>query len=53
MLNIVLYEPEIPANTGNIGRTCVATGTQSSSDRASWIQIIRKGIETRGDGLLE
>ena len=33
-LNIVLYEPEIPANTGNIGRTCVATG---ASDRASWI----------------
>lgn len=26
--NIVLYEPEIPANTGNIGRTCVATGTK-------------------------
>ena len=26
-LNIVLHEPEIPANTGNIGRTCVATGT--------------------------
>ena len=25
----------------------------SSSDRASWIQIIRKGIDTRGDGLLE
>jgi len=24
MLNIVLHEPEIPANTGNIGRTCVA-----------------------------
>ena len=23
-LNIVLYEPEIPYNTGNIGRTCVA-----------------------------
>ncbi|MDE6698390.1 MAG: tRNA (uridine(34)/cytosine(34)/5-carboxymethylaminomethyluridine(34)-2'-O)-methyltransferase TrmL [Lachnospiraceae bacterium] len=28
MLNIVLYEPEIPANTGNIGRTCCATGTR-------------------------
>ena len=28
MLNIVLYEPEIPPNTGNIGRTCVATGTR-------------------------
>ena len=27
MLNIVLHEPEMPANTGNIGRTCVATGT--------------------------
>ena len=25
MINIVLYEPEIPANTGNIMRTCVAT----------------------------
>ena len=25
--NIVLHEPEIPANTGNIGRTCVATDT--------------------------
>ena len=23
MFNIVLYAPEIPANTGNIGRTCV------------------------------
>lgn len=28
MFNIVLHEPEIPANTGNIGRTCVATGTR-------------------------
>lgn len=28
MFNIVLLEPEIPANTGNIGRTCVATGTR-------------------------
>ena len=26
-MNIVLLEPEIPANTGNIGRTCVATKT--------------------------
>ena len=28
MLNIVLLEPEIPANTGNIGRTCVAAGAR-------------------------
>ncbi|MCI9416986.1 MAG: tRNA (cytidine(34)-2'-O)-methyltransferase [Eubacterium sp.] len=26
--NIVLYEPEIPANTGNIGRTCVAANAR-------------------------
>lgn len=27
-LNIVLHQPEIPQNTGNIGRTCVATETK-------------------------
>ena len=27
MFHVALLEPEIPANTGNIGRTCVATGT--------------------------
>ena len=26
MINVVLFEPEIPGNTGNIMRTCVATG---------------------------
>ena len=28
VLHIVLYEPEIPPNTGNIGRTCVAIGAK-------------------------
>ena len=28
MFNIVLYAPEIPANTGNIGRTCVVAGAR-------------------------
>ena len=28
MLNIVLLEPELPLNTGNIGRTCAASGTR-------------------------
>ena len=28
MLNIALHEPEMPANTGNIGRTCVAAGAR-------------------------
>lgn len=28
MINVVLYEPEIPANTGNIIRTCMASGSR-------------------------
>lgn len=28
MINIVLIEPEIPSNTGNIGRTCAATNSR-------------------------
>ena len=28
MLHVVLYEPEIPQNTGNIIRTCMATGSR-------------------------
>ena len=28
LLNLVLYQPEIPQNTGNIGRTCVAIGAK-------------------------
>lgn len=28
LFHVVLHEPEIPNNTGNIGRTCVATGSR-------------------------
>lgn len=28
MFNVVLFKPEIPSNTGNIGRTCVVTGSR-------------------------
>ncbi|MDE5759241.1 MAG: tRNA (cytidine(34)-2'-O)-methyltransferase, partial [Allobaculum sp.] len=28
MIHVVLYEPEIPANTGNIIRTCMASGSR-------------------------
>ena len=28
VLNIVLVEPQIPQNTGNIARTCAATGAK-------------------------
>ncbi len=40
MLNIVLLEPEIPANTGNIGRTCVAAGGSAGSSRwgSGWMK---------------
>ena len=45
-LNVVLYEPEIPANTGNIGRTCVATGTRLHLNR--WDSIwMRKQSSVR------
>ena len=26
-MHVVLYEPDIPGNTGNVGRSCLATGT--------------------------
>ena len=35
-LNIALIEPEIPQNTGNIARTCAATGAAGTSVRPSW-----------------
>lgn len=39
MLNIVLFEPEIPANTGNIGRTCEATNTRLHLIEATWFPV--------------
>src|SRR5882672_5016288 len=27
IMHVVLYEPDIPGNTGNVGRSCVATGS--------------------------
>ncbi len=32
-LNIVLYQPEIPQNTGNIARTCVLTNSKASYNK--------------------
>ena len=48
MLNIVLYEPEIPANTGNIGRTCVATGTRLHLIEPLGFQLNEKSIKRAG-----
>lgn len=47
-LNIVLYEPEIPANTGNIGRTCVATGTSLHLIEPLGFSLSEKAIKRAG-----
>ncbi len=46
--NIVLYEPEIPANTGNIGRTCVATGTRLHLIEPLGFRINEKELKRAG-----
>ena len=47
-LNIVLFEPEIPANTGNIGRTCVATGTKLHLIEPLGLSLREKAIKRAG-----
>ena len=47
-LNIVLYEPEIPANTGNIGRTCVATNTRLHLIEPLGFRLNEKEIKRAG-----
>ena len=47
-LNIVLHEPEIPANTGNIGRTCVATGSRLHLIEPLGFQIDEKAVRRAG-----
>ena len=47
-LNIVLFEPEIPSNTGNIGRTCVATGTRLHLIEPLGFRLNEKAIKRAG-----
>lgn len=47
-LNIVLFEPEIPANTGNIGRTCVATGTRLHLIEPLGFRLTEKALKRAG-----
>ena len=47
-LNIVLHEPEIPANTGNIGRTCVATGTRLHLIEPLGFSLSEKALKRAG-----
>ena len=48
MLNIVLLEPEIPANTGNIGRTCCATGTRLHLIEPLGFSLSEKALKRAG-----
>ena len=48
MFNIVLLEPEKPDNTGNIGRTCVATGSALHLIYPIGFQLTRKNIHHAG-----
>lgn len=48
MINIVLYEPEIPGNTGNIMRTCVATGAKLHLIEPLGFQLNEKAIKRSG-----
>lgn len=48
MLNIVLVEPEIPQNCGNIARTCAATGTRLHLIRPLGFDISEKAVRRAG-----
>lgn len=48
MLNIVLVEPEIPQNCGNIARTCAATGSRLHLIRPLGFDISDKAVKRAG-----
>lgn len=47
-MNIVLHQPEIPQNTGNIGRTCAATGTRLHLIEPLGFQLNEKALRRAG-----
>lgn len=47
-MHIILHQPEIPANTGNIGRTCVATGTSLHLIEPCGFRLDEKSIKRAG-----
>ena len=48
MVNIVLHEPEIPANTGNIARTCAATGSALHLIKPLGFDISERAVKRAG-----
>ena len=47
-MHIILHQPEIPANTGNIGRTCVATGTSLHLIEPLGFRLDEKSVKRSG-----
>lgn len=47
-INVVLYEPEIPQNTGNISRTCAVTGAALHIIRPTGFEISDKTLKRAG-----
>ena len=47
-MHIILHQPEIPANTGNIGRTCAATGTDLHLIEPLGFRLNEKEIKRAG-----
>lgn len=48
MLNVVLFEPEIPTNTGNIMRTCIATDTHLHLIKPLGFSLDEKSVRRSG-----
>lgn len=48
LLHVVLYQPDIPQNTGNIGRTCVATGSKLWLIRPLGFQLDERHLRRAG-----
>ena len=53
MIHVVLYEPEIPQNTGNIMRTCAGTGTHLHLIRPLGFSLDEKSIKRSGVNYIE
>lgn len=53
MINVVLYEPEIPQNTGNIMRTCVGTGAKLHLIKPLGFSLDEKSIKRSGANYID
>lgn len=53
MINVVLFEPEIPGNTGNIMRTCAGTGTKLHLIKPLGFSLDDKYIKRSGVNYIE